>query len=68
MKWMPPEAIVSRVFSQKSDVWSYGIVLGEIFTLGEDPFNDISLSPEDFVKWLLSGPNVVRPTAAPIAM
>ena len=32
---MPPEAIKDRIFSEKSDVWSFGLVLWEVFSVGE---------------------------------
>ncbi|KAL6073278.1 Tyrosine-protein kinase abl1 [Balamuthia mandrillaris] len=40
LKWMSPEAIQESIYSEKSDVWSYGICLWEIVTLGEEPFGD----------------------------
>jgi len=40
-KWTAPEAFTGE-FSLMSDVWSFGIVLHEIFTYGEEPYNQMS--------------------------
>lgn len=40
IRWMPPEAITSANFTMASDVWSYGVVLWELFTYGDLPFDD----------------------------
>jgi serine/threonine protein kinase len=41
LKWMAPEAIRDSVFTSKSDVWSFGILLWEIFNLARVPFSDV---------------------------
>ncbi|XP_052095770.1 uncharacterized protein LOC127731037 isoform X1 [Mytilus californianus] len=42
VKWMAPECMSStKKATEKSDVWSYGIVLWEIFSMGETPYPDI---------------------------
>ena len=37
-KWIAPEIVTQRTFSQASDVWAFGITLWEIFTFGEVPY------------------------------
>ncbi|KZS05363.1 Uncharacterized protein APZ42_031468 [Daphnia magna] len=37
VRWMPPESITYRKFTSESDVWSFGVVLWEIFLFGKQP-------------------------------
>ncbi|VDO65724.1 unnamed protein product [Heligmosomoides polygyrus] len=39
IKWIPPEIIRNNMFSLKSDVWSYGILVWEIMANGATPYN-----------------------------
>lgn len=34
VKWMAPESTFQGIYTIKSDVWAYGILLWEIFSLG----------------------------------
>lgn len=40
VKWYAPESIYYKTFSHASDVWSFGICLWEMFSLGEHPYAD----------------------------
>uniref|UniRef100_A0A914W8G1 receptor protein-tyrosine kinase n=1 Tax=Plectus sambesii TaxID=2011161 RepID=A0A914W8G1_9BILA len=44
MKWMPPETLDNNrgIFLPKSDVWSFGALLSEMVTLGDDPPPEIA--------------------------
>ena len=41
IRYMPPEALRKDRFSEKSDVWAFGVVCWEILTLGDVPYFEI---------------------------
>uniref|UniRef100_A0A8C6TA42 Receptor tyrosine kinase-like orphan receptor 1 n=1 Tax=Neogobius melanostomus TaxID=47308 RepID=A0A8C6TA42_9GOBI len=42
IRWMPPEAIAYGKFSTESDIWSFGVVLWEVFSYGLQPYYGFS--------------------------
>ncbi len=42
MRWTAPEALEERKYSSKSDCWSFGILMYEIWTRAETPYHDMT--------------------------
>lgn len=62
IKWLALECLEKAEFSHKSDVWSFGIVIFEMYSLGEVPFSDIE--PTELIGHLKSGARPKTPLLA----
>ncbi|XP_029000687.1 NT-3 growth factor receptor isoform X2 [Betta splendens] len=63
IRWMPPESIMYRKFSTESDVWSFGVILWEIFTYGKQPW--FQLGNNEVIECITQGRVLERPRICP---
>ena len=59
VKWLSPESLRDHLYTTKSDVWSYGVLLWELVTLGSVPYPGIQ--PEKLLNILRMGYRMQKP-------
>uniref|UniRef100_A0A3Q2Y6Q8 Tyrosine-protein kinase receptor n=1 Tax=Hippocampus comes TaxID=109280 RepID=A0A3Q2Y6Q8_HIPCM len=63
VKWMPPEAFMEGIFTSKTDTWSFGVLLWEIFSLGYMPYP--SRSNQEVLDFVTNGGRMDPPKNCP---
>ncbi|KAM4573431.1 NT-3 growth factor receptor-like [Odontesthes bonariensis] len=63
IRWMPPESIMYRKFTTESDVWSFGVILWEIFTYGKQPW--FQLANNEVIECITQGRVLESPRLCP---
>ncbi len=67
VSWLAPECLdlERNEYSTHSDVWSYGVLLWEMFTLGEEPFPELKKYPLRLLYKLRQGDRLMAPNYTP---
>ncbi|XP_045540777.1 ALK tyrosine kinase receptor [Papilio machaon] len=63
IKWMPPEAYIDGVFTIKTDVWSFGVLLWEVFSLGMMPYT--GCTNREVMEMVSGGGRLEKPYGCP---
>ncbi|KRX97688.1 Tyrosine-protein kinase CSK [Trichinella pseudospiralis] len=63
IKWTAPEALCHNKFTGKSDVWSFGILLWEIYSFGRVPYPRIPV--QEVVRYIKNGYRMEPPEGCP---
>lgn len=59
-RWMAPESLQQMEFTEKTDVWAFGVTLWEIYSFGNTPYPELSWD-KNFVARLLDGFRLSEP-------
>ncbi|TKS72151.1 Tyrosine-protein kinase BTK [Collichthys lucidus] len=62
VRWSPPEVLLYCKFSSKSDIWAYGVLMWEVYTLGRLPYE--RLNNTEIVEQVSRGLRLFRPQLA----
>ncbi|XP_015787696.1 tyrosine-protein kinase transmembrane receptor Ror-like [Tetranychus urticae] len=63
IRWMSPESIIYGKYTLESDVWSFGVVLWEIFAFGKQPY--YGHSNDEVIRLILQGILLIPPEDCP---
>ncbi|OQV12843.1 Tyrosine-protein kinase Mer [Hypsibius exemplaris] len=72
VRWLAPECFERSHYSTKSDVWSFGVVIWEILTRGEVPYEALLGGSANLVlrlkRFLARGGRLPRPSSCPVEL
>jgi len=66
IKWMAPESMKDYLYTSKSDVWGFGVLMWELATLGSSPYPGVM--PERLYGLLHAGYRMTRPPGCSLFM
>ncbi|XP_069810192.1 tyrosine-protein kinase Srms [Dendropsophus ebraccatus] len=66
VKWTAPEALMYCKYSSKSDVWSFGVVIFEVYSLGDVPYK--GMNNREVMAKVAQGYRLPQPHGCPAEM
>jgi serine/threonine protein kinase len=61
---MAPESVLERKYSTSSDVWSFGVLMWEVYSRGDKPFENHNINTVTLA--IVSGARLKRPDGCPV--
>eukprot|EP00803_Ostreobium_quekettii_P004159 evm.model.scf_1037.5 EVM.evm.TU.scf_1037.5 scf_1037:22658-32305(+) len=68
VRWIPPEVMRHLQWSEKSDVWAFGVTMWEIFSDGKEPYAAEGLTDKEVMDRVLKGDRLPKPAGCPDAI
>ena len=66
VRWMAPESLRKKIYTHKSDVWSYAVTVWEILTFGARPYQ--GKNARDIVRLIEGGERLKQPVTCTIEL
>ena len=63
IRWQAPEVLSDYRYSVKSDIWSFGVFLSELFTYGDRPYPD--MKADEVKRFVLNKKKMNQPSNCP---
>ncbi|PAV57519.1 hypothetical protein WR25_04822 isoform B [Diploscapter pachys] len=63
IRWVAPEALLDGIFTTKTDIWAFGVLIWEIFCFGLTPYSSMGL--DDVVTFVASGGRLEQTLSIP---
>ena len=64
VRWMAPESLNNSIYTTQSDVWAFGVVMWEIFTVGDEPYSRMDVL--EVIEYVKSGSTLWSPSNCPV--
>ncbi|XP_054162412.1 tyrosine-protein kinase HTK16-like [Oppia nitens] len=59
IRWYAPESLKYGIFTHASDVWSYGVLLWEMYSYGDEPYTDVE--NREIIRFIERGKRLSKP-------
>ncbi|XP_065585146.1 proto-oncogene tyrosine-protein kinase ROS-like isoform X2 [Artemia franciscana] len=63
VRWMSPESLIDGIFTTQSDVWSFGVLVWEIMTFGQQPYP--ARNNLEVLNYVRNGGRLTKPLGCP---
>lgn len=66
IRWMSPESLLDGIFNSQSDVWSFGVLMWEVMSLGQQPY--FTMTNIEVMNYLYEDGRLLKPFNCPLRL